>query len=437
MPVMLDLKNKRVTVAGLGHFGGGIAVARWLTTQGARVLVTDIAPAETLRSSVAQLDDVDVQYRLGEHCLNDFTQCDLVVASPAIPPDNVYLAAARGAGVPVTTEIRLFVERCPLPVIGVSGTKGKSTTTTLLGMMLSKKHRVWQGGNIGKSLLFDLPEMKPDDLVLLELSSFMLYYLGEMSWSPHVALLTMLASDHVQWHGTQEAYLDAKRTLLQFQKSEDFAVLDETNELAREFAASTAAQVLWYGLHGRKPFELALPGRHNQFNAQAAFAAATVMGISFDEAQSAVRDFIGLPHRLELVHTAGGVKYYNDSIATIPTAASAALESFEQGKVIQIVGGHDKGLAFEDLCHALAQNTKATLCIGEAAGKIAGLLRSLHPEFSPFVYECGTLALAMHQAKAIAEEGDIVLLSTGCSSYDQFSNFEQRGELFAHLARSA
>ena len=146
--------------------------------------------------------------------------------------------------------------------------------------MLRKKHRVWQGGNIGKSLLFDLPEMKAGagDLVLLELSSFMLYYLGEMAWSPHVALLTMLSSDHVEWHGTQEAYLDAKKVLLRFQKSGDFAVLDETNEVAKKFAAATAAKVVWYGLHGRRQFELALPGRHNQFNAQAAFAAAGVMG---------------------------------------------------------------------------------------------------------------------------------------------------------------
>ena len=446
---MLDLKNKRVTVAGLGHFGGGIAAARWLVGQGARVLVTDLAPAEKLRDSVAKLEGVEVEYRLGEHRPEDFTQCDLVVASPAIPPESQYLAAARAAGVPVTTEIRLFLERCPLPVIGVSGTKGKSTTTTLLGMMLRKKHRVWQGGNIGKSLLSDLPELNAGagagsgagadagDLVLLELSSFMLYYLSEMAWSPHVALLTMLSSDHVEWHGTQEAYLDAKKVLLRFQKPGDFAVLDETNEVAKRFAEATAAQVVWYGLHGRKQFELALPGRHNQFNAQAAFAAAGVMGVTFDEAQSAVRDFVGLPHRLEMVHTAGGVKYFNDSIATIPDAASAALESFESGKVIQIVGGHDKGLSFESMCHTLAQNTKATLCIGETAGKIAGILRELHPEFSPFVYECGTLAAAMQQAKAIAEEGDIVLLSTGCSSYDQFSNFQQRGELFAQLARDA
>lgn len=435
---MLDLKNKRVTVAGLGHFGGGIAAARWLVGQGARVLVTDTAPAEKLRDSVAKLEGVEVEYRLGGHRLEDFTQCDLVVASPAIPPESEYLAAARGAGVPVTTEIRLFLERCPLPVIGVSGTKGKSTTTTLLGMMLRKKHRVWQGGNIGKSLLSDLPEMRAGsgDLVLLELSSFMLYYLSEMAWSPHVALLTMLSSDHVEWHGTQEAYLDAKKVLLRFQKPGDFAVLDETNEVAKRFAEATAAQVVWYGLHGRKQFELALPGRHNQFNAQAAFAAAGVMGVTFEDAQSAVRDFVGLPHRLEMVHTAGGVKYFNDSIATIPDAASAALESFERGKVIQIVGGHDKGLPFEGMCHTLAQNTKATLCIGETAGKIAGILRELHPEFSPFVYECGTLEKAMHQAKTIAEEGDIVLLSTGCSSYDQFSNFQQRGELFAQLARA-
>lgn len=432
----MDLKGKRVTVAGLGHFGGGIASARWLVEQGARVLVTDVAPAEKLADSLKQLEGVSVEYRLGEHRQDDFTGCDLVVASPAIRPDNYYLSAARTAGVPVTTEIRLFLERCPLPVVGVSGTKGKSTTTTLLGLMLQQKYRVWQGGNIGKSLLFDLPRMASGDMVLLELSSFMLYYLGEDHWSPHVALLTMLASDHLEWHGTQQSYLEAKKTLLRYQKADDFAVLDETNPLSRDFASAARGQVFWYGLHGRQAFELALPGQHNQLNAQAAFAAAATLGVTFDQAQAAVRNFTGLPHRLQLVHTAGGVRYYNDSIATIPTAAAVAMQSFDAGKVIQIVGGHDKGLPFEDLCDALAGHAKAVLCIGETAGMIAGLIRKRHPAFSPHVHECGTLDRAMSQAKAIAVQDDVVLLSTGCSSYDQFTNFEQRGELFAELARA-
>src|SRR5687767_4303187 len=169
---MTDLSDKRVTVAGLGRFGGGIAVSRWLVQQGARVLVTDQAKADALIESVRQLDGLPIEFRLGEHREEDFAKADLVVASPAMPPGSPYLQAARANGVPVTTEIRLFVERCFARIVGVTGTKGKSTTTALLGEMLKQKHRTHVGGNIGKSLLFELPNIRKDDLVVLELSSF-------------------------------------------------------------------------------------------------------------------------------------------------------------------------------------------------------------------------------------------------------------------------
>lgn len=432
---MLDLKNKRITVAGLGHFGGNIAATRWLVQQGAQVLVTDTAARDKLTDSLQQLDGLPVDYRLGGHDERDFTDCDLVVASPAISPDNAYLAAATKAGVPITTEIRLFLDRCPLPVVAVSGTKGKSTTTAMLGLMLGTRYRVWLGGNIGKSLLADLPQMQEGDVVLLELSSFMLHYLDQAKWSPHVALLTMLDADHLEWHHTREAYLAAKQTLLRYQKPGDVAVLEQGGEIARRFAAEAKGEVLWYSLTSGRPLELVIPGRHNQLNAQAALAAAQAMGVSFEEAQAAVRTFAGLPHRLQLVHTKSGVRYFDDSIATIPTAAAAALTAFDRGTVIQIIGGHDKGLPYEGMCHALASHAKAVLMIGEAGPTISRILRDLHPEFSPFVYDCGTLGEAMRQADMIAEEGDVVLLSTGCSSYDQFVNFQQRGRMFTELAR--
>src|SRR5688572_22833548 len=160
---MDDLKNKRVTVAGLGHFGGGIAVSRWLAQRGANVLVTDSAPAEKLGDSIKQLDGLPIDFHLGGHRREDFTDADLVVTSPAIPPTNEHLVAARGAGVPITTEIRLFIERCPARIVGVTGTKGKSTTTKLLSLMLATRFKVWTGGNIGGSLLFDLPTISPND----------------------------------------------------------------------------------------------------------------------------------------------------------------------------------------------------------------------------------------------------------------------------------
>ena len=429
---MDDLRNKRVTVAGLGHFGGGIAVAKWLVGQGAKVLVTDLAPAEKLADSLPQLAGLPIEFALGEHRESDFTECDLVVTSPAVPPSSKFLSAARTAGVPISTEIRLFLEHCPAKrVVGVTGTKGKSTTTAILGRMLKTRHTTWVGGNIGKSLLADLPAIKPSDIVLLELSSYMLEYLQPMKWSPHVALVTFLSADHTEWHGSHEAYMAAKVNLVRSQTSGDVAILPE-GDAADRFAAATAAKVIRYRLDRDRQFDLPLlPGDHNQLNAQAAFLAAETLGVSWTDAQAAVRDFGGLPHRLELVHEAAGVRYYNDSIATIPDAAVVACNAFPPGKVIQIVGGSDKKLDMAPMCHTLSQRAKAVLCIGQLGPALAALATG----GTAVVKESGTLAVAMDQAKALAQSGDVVLLSPGSASYGQFVNFEERGETFTRLAK--
>lgn len=430
---MQEVKGKRVTVAGLGRFGGGTAVTKWLVEQGAKVLVTDRDPADKLAASVAQLAGLPVTFRLGEHRTEDFTDTDLVVANPAIPPTNQYLAAARDAGVELTTEIRLFVSRCPATVVAVTGTKGKSTTTTLLHKMLSQKFETWLGGNIGKSLLGDLPHIESHDLVVLELSSFMLEHLRPMRWSPHVALITNLSVDHVDWHGTPQAYVDAKKAILEFQRRDDYAIINENDETSIALAESTPAKVEFFGTHARKPFALRLPGAHNQLNAQGAFAAAHTLGITFNEAQAAVKDFAGLPHRLELVHEERDIRYYNDSIATIPDAAIAALDSFPGGSVIQLIGGYDKKLPMQGLCDALAERAKAVMTIGATGPALAKAIRAKNP--GAVVHECGDLATAVRRAQELASPKDNVVLSPGCASYDQFVNFEQRGEAFKSLVR--
>ena len=431
---MHNLSGRNVTVAGLGSFGGQIAAAKWLVQQGAKVLVTDRAPGKKLAESVKELHELPIEFRLGEHRIEDFTQADLIVASPAIPPHNEFLAAARAAGVPITTEIRLFIERCPARIVGVTGTKGKSTTTALLGRMLETKYTAHVGGNIGRPLLLELSKITRDDLVVLELSSFMLEYLREMSWSPHVAVMTMLATDHVDWHGSPEAYLDAKKQLLRHQGADDIAVLPEGQPHTADLASVTPGRVVYYDLKGKR-FDLAIPGWHNQFNCQAAFAAANALGVSFEQAQEAVRDFPGLPHRLQLVHEEIGVRWFNDSIATIPEAAIAALESFPPRTVIQIVGGSDKGIPFTALAAALCEKAKAALTIGTTGATIASLIGESPMHGCAPVYECHDLATAVTMAKRIAQRGDVVLLSPGCASYDQFANFQQRGDQFAELAR--
>jgi UDP-N-acetylmuramoylalanine--D-glutamate ligase len=430
-----DLRDKRVTVAGLGRFGGQIAAARWLVMHGAQVLVTDQASPEKLADSAGQLGDLPIQFRLGEHREEDFTGSDLIVASPAIPPSSKFLQLARSAGVPITTEIRLFIERCPATIIGVTGTKGKSTTTAMLGEILRRRFTTWVGGNIGHSLLHDLDRIARSHLVVLELSSFMLEYLREMSWSPHVAVVTMVAADHLDWHGSHAAYVAAKSNIVRFQRPDDIAVLNEEDPGSMAFASLTAARVVRFGTEGRRPLEIMVPGRHNQSNAQAAFTAAYELGVGRDDAEEALRQFRGLPHRLQLVHEENGVRWFNDSIATIPEAAIAALESFPPKRVLQVVGGYDKGLPITSMCNALLERAKAVLCIGATGNKLAETMSRAGGPGAAAVYRCGDLPTAMRLARQTAAPGDVILLSPGFASYDQFPNFEHRGESFAKLAR--
>ena len=307
------------------------------------------------KTSVAQLAGLPIEYRLGEHRALDFTTADLVVISPAIPPTNDLLLATCKAGVPVTLEIELFIERCPAPIIGVTATKGKSTTTSMLGAMLRQKHKVHVGGNLGGSLLFDLPAMKASDLVVLELSSYMLEHLSPRRWSPHVAVVGMIGRDHLTWHGGEQAYVDAKKNLVRFQSTDDVAVLNGESPAACGFADQTRAKVVKFNSKSHPPFDLSIAGEHNQLNAQGAFAAASLFGISHDDAQHAMRDYTPLPHRLQLVHESNGIRWINDSIATIPEAAIVAMRAYPSGKVIQIIGGDSKNLDMRPMCEALAR----------------------------------------------------------------------------------
>ena len=339
---------------------------------------------------------------------------------------------------PITTEICLFVERCRASVFGVTGTKGKSTTSALLGAMLGKRFNVWVGGNIGRSLLTDLPNIDPTDLVVLELSSFMLDYLGRAGWSPHVAVLTMLGSDHLEWHGSRDAYLSAKANVVRHQRASDFVVVNGSDASALAIASESTGAVAPYAADAQPAFSLRLAGAHNQLNAQAAFAAASIVGVPFDEAQAAVASFDGLPHRLQVVfESADGVRFVNDSIATVPEAAMAALAAFPQGRVVQIVGGSKKkDPPVAALCAALSERAKAVVCTGETGPKVAAALSAagntvVHAEV------IADFAAAVRRARALASPGDIVLLSPGYASYDQFANFQERGEAFARLAREA
>jgi len=449
-----DLAGKRVVVMGLGGFGGGIAAARWLASQGATVIATDQRPAEALSPEVRGLD---AELRLGGHDEGDFTSADLVVASPAVPPHNAYLRAAERAGVPITTEIALVVERLPTRLVfGVTGTKGKSTTAAVLAKMLSAwrpmegekagkvratrsslidltepgERKVWLGGNLGGSLLFDLPQMTGRDFVVLELSSYMLHHLDKRHWSPHVAVVTMIGTDHLAWHGSREAYVEAKRAIVRHQTETDFAVVPQKWRDSRQLGELSAGTAIEYGKRAHLPaaFAAKLPGKHNRINERGAYAAAALVGVYPDQAAEACADFAGLPHRLELVQEDElGRRWVNDSIATIPEAAIAACTAFAAGEVVQIVGGSDKGLPHDELAGVLGERCRAVLCIGETGPALAAAIGE-----KATVVE--TLERAVAAARDFARAGDVVLLAPGTASYDQFTNFQERGERFRVLA---
>lgn len=432
---MSGLAGKRVTVMGLGRFGGGLGVARWLASQGASVLVTDLQPAEKLREPVEALGDLvragRVTLRLGEHREHDFRACDVVVANPAVPKPwtNPYIAAARDAGVELTTEIGLVVDRLPdrRRVFGVTGSAGKSTTSAMIAHALNScGERAHLGGNIGGSLLGSLQSIRATDWVVLELSSAMLHWLED--WSPGTAVATNISPNHIDWHGSFDHYADSKRKILDHQRPADLAVLGPT--LARWPSPPGVRRVVVAeeaGVEG-----LALPGRHNALNAAVALAAVEGAGIGRprEQLEAALRAYTGLPHRLRLLGERGGVRYFDDSKSTTPEATLLALDAFaERGdlpRVHLIAGGYDKGSDLTPVAER-APHLAGMYAIGATGTAIAAAA-------GPAATLCGTLECAMEQIERRARPGDVVLLSPACASWDQFENFEQRGRMFAALA---
>jgi UDP-N-acetylmuramoylalanine--D-glutamate ligase len=429
-----DVRGKRVTVLGLGRFGGGVGVTRWLAGQGAEVTVSDAAPPGELEASVEKLAGLNVTLHLGGHDEADVTAADLVVVNPAVPPDAPMVRAAEDSGVPWTTEINLFLRRCPCRWVGITGSVGKSTTTAMTGAILERRYTTHVGGNIGVSLLNSLPSMGPDDVAVLELSSFQLESLPKVGISPGVALVTNLSPNHLDRHGDMESYAAAKKNLFRFQAPQDVLILNRNDDALQSWADEAPGQVDWFDATD-EPFDLGVPGEHNQANAQAAWAVGRAMGVSREDAAIALGMFEGLPHRLQRVAWRRGVTYYNDSKCTTPTGTIVALRAFDPRSVIVIVGGYDKGMPFDELAAELAGRAKAVLAIGDTADRITTTVEDARGEELPRVVLCGDLPEAVRQADELARPGEAVLLSPACASYDQFTNYEQRGERFVQLVR--
>ncbi len=459
---MKDFTGQRVVVMGLGRFGGGVGVTRYLAGRGARVLVTDQLSAVELGESVERLADLKgVSLRLGGHVERDFAEADLVVVNPAVKrgggggeEPSAFLRAAVAAGVTLTSEVRLLIEEVGLGegrkrVIGVTGTAGKSTTTAMIGHIL--RHvgiTAHTGGNLGGSLLDQLdqrPGIEPDDVLVLELSSFMLEALRPLEWSPGVAVVANVTPNHLDWHGSFDAYARSKAVLLEHQKEGgDLAVLGLSvrDRLGSHVRAGTVA---WVddrpGGAEVSVSSLAIPGWHNRLNA--AFAVSAVVGVGVEEgvAMEAVRTFAGLPHRLQRVDSGakgGAVRFINDSKATTPEATRLALDACDEaggGGVHLIVGGYDKGSDLTPLAEEAARRCRGVYTIGATGDAFAAAAEAVGGGHARVV-RCGTLEVAVREAVTAAAAGDTVLLSPASASWDQFPHFEARGQAFLQCVRS-
>lgn len=447
---MTSVKGKRVTLMGLGRFGGGSGAARWLASQGAQVLVTDMQSAEKLAEPVAEVQDLidtgSVTLRLGEHREEDFARAELVIANPAVPKpwENLYLRAAERAGVPIATEITLLIERLPNRerTIGITGSVGKSTTTAMIAdAMQATGSRVVMGGNIGGSLLAEVSTIGPKDWLVLELSSAMLYWIGRLiKWSPAIGVCTNIAPNHMDWHGSAEHYSESKQEMLRYQRPGDAAILGPS---VREWAAVTPAKAI---AAGDEPFggEMLIPGRHNRVNAAVALAACDAAVARVGERvvpgafAARLSAFGGLPHRLQLVTKRDGIAYYNDSKCTTPEAlmqAIGALTEATNGRAEHLhvlVGGYDKKISLTEVA-ALAARVGGLWCIGATGPKIAAEARAFAPAQAGRVHVHATLADAVRAARLVLKAGGALVLSPASASWDQYPNYEHRGEEFIRL----
>jgi UDP-N-acetylmuramoylalanine--D-glutamate ligase len=448
---MLELKNKRVLVVGLGK--SGLAAARFLKAQGARVTVSDARPA-TLIAELSELLDQGFMVEAGSHGLLTFRRQDLIVVSPGVPMSTPVLSQVRAMGAHIIGELELGAQYLRGEVVAVTGSNGKTTTTTLIGEILKASGRpTLVGGNIGRPVTAMVEESTAESWSVLEVSSFQLETVE--TFKPRIALVLNITPDHLDRHGTFEAYAALKARVTEFQTAEDFLILNAEDKDTQMIAAKTKAQIFWFStrrpikqgafVHGESILfvpreganservmpvtEIPLAGAHNVENVLAAVCAARLAGVERATIREAVRNFKAVEHRLEFVREVEGVKYYNDSKATNVDATLKAVAAFAGG-IHLILGGKDKGSDYRVLEPLLRERVKTVITIGSAAEKIE---RQLDGVVKIERAETLERAVALAQAKAVA--GDTVLLAPACASFDQFENYEQRGRVFKELVQ--
>ncbi len=455
----MDWNGQRVLIIGAAR--QGTALASYLAMHGAKVVLNDQREANDLASERRSLADLPVEWVLGGHPLELLDDIDLVCVSGGVPLMLPLIVEARSRGIPLSNDSQIFLDSAPCKVIGITGSAGKSTTTSLVGQILEEAldirqstfNRIWVGGNIGNPLIANVDEMTPDDVVVMELSSFQLEL---MSCSPDVAVVLNVTPNHLDRHGTMEAYTAAKARILDFQGPEDTAVLGHDDPGAWGLADSVRGDLFtfgetrppkgrpgtfphegWVTLWDRESPQKVLPidavrlrGEHNLLNVLAACAIAAAVDVPTDAMRAGVEEFPGVPHRLEFIRSWGGADWYNDSIATAPERAIAAIRSFYEPLVL-LAGGRDKDLPWDGLAALVRQRVDHLIIFGEAAEIISQALDAAGPAERPYsISVCRGLEEAVRTAAETVEPGDVVLLAPGGTSFDEFKDFAERGECF-------
>ena len=440
------LQGKSIAVMGLGV--SNRPLVRLLLRYGCSVIGCDKTPYEKLDAEVLALEQAGCKLQVGEGYLENLS-AQLVFRTPGMHPNNPALEALQQAGAEITSEMEVFFELCPCTILAVTGSDGKTTTTTLISEMLKAAGKsVWLGGNIGTPLLPMLDEMKVTDFAVVELSSFQLM---DMRRSPHVAVVTNLAPNHLDVHKDMEEYVEAKKNLFRFQMADDLLALNLDNEITAGFQGNgtthyfsrkqrahvylDGAVICRDGTPVLDTGDILIPGVHNVENYMAAIVA--VEGLVDDETiRKVAREFGGVEHRIELVRVKDGVKFYNDSIASSPSRTIAGLHSFGE-KVLLIAGGYDKHIPYDVLGPVICKHVKRLYLNGATADQIRKAVEAA-PDYTPGnpeIIDCDDFTAAVHAAAADAQQGDVVLMSPASAAFDQFKNFMVRGEYFKKLVK--
>lgn len=451
----MDVHGRRVAVVGVGV--SNTPLIRYLVQKGARVTACDKQDAAQLGERYAQLRALGVDFALGAGYLDPLETAELIFLTPGMKKDLPAVAAARARGAVISGEIPLLLRLCRAPVIGITGSAGKTTTTALVGRILAAAGRqVYVGGNIGQPLIEQVESIPADAVVVLELSSFQLELVDK---SPHIGALLNLSPNHLDIHGTYAAYTQAKARLLAFQGPGDWAVLNADRPDVAALARTARGQVALFSLSGEpgdgatgawlrgdeivfryhgQDFPITrrdavrLPGRHNLENVLAAVTIASLAGASAAAARQVAAEFSGVEHRLETVAERGGVRWINDSIATAPDRTAAALRTVS-GPVLLIAGGYDKHLPFAELAPLIVERVKTLVLLGDTRAKIREAVAAAAAGAGPEIVEVDDLAQAVSACRERARPGDAVLLSPACASYGLYQNFEERGRHFKQL----